>query len=88
MSAKPAKKKSQPAPTPAAPAAAVPAPAMPAPAPASTAPTSWLDSADPRQRRYGQIALVVVWLYVAALWLLALDQLFGRGIFGSKAAVS
>lgn len=56
---------------------------MPTPVPS----TSWLDSADPRRRRYGQIALVVVWLYVAALWLLAIDQPFGLGIFGAKASI-
>lgn len=85
MSAKPAKKKSQPAPTSSAPV--TPVPAVPVPAPASASSTSWLDSDNPRQRLYGQIALVVVWLYVAALWLLALDQLFGWGIFGAKASI-
>lgn len=84
MSAKPAKKKSQPAPTPATTVAPAPVAAL---APGAESSTSWLDSADPRQRRYGQIALVVVWLYVAALWLLALDQLFGWGIFGAKASL-
>ncbi len=51
---------------------------------AATAETSsaWLDSADPRKRRLGQIVLAVVWLYVAALCLLALDQTFHWGIFG------
>jgi hypothetical protein len=32
----------------------------------------------------GKIVLVGVWLYVAALWLLALDQTFHWGIFGPK----
>lgn len=87
MSAKPAKKKSQPAPTPAAPVATVPAVAVAAPATVAEPSVSWLDSADPRKRRYGQITLIVVWVYVAALWLLALDQLFGWGIFGAKASL-
>lgn len=55
------------------------------PAVASTgAATAWIDSTDPRRRRIGQVALVVIWLYVAALWLLALDQWFNWGIFGPK----
>lgn len=85
MSAKPAKKKSQPAP----PASVAPAPVadVVAPAPVADPSTSWLDSADPRKRRYGQIALIVIWLYVAALWLLALDQLSGWGIFGAKVSI-
>ncbi len=84
MSAKPAKKKSQPAPTPTPPGAL---PTGTAAAPAAEPATSWLDSADPRKRRYGQIALILVWLYVAALWLLALDQLFGWGLFGARASI-
>lgn len=32
----------------------------------------------------GKIALVVIWIYVAALCLLALDQWFNWGIFGPK----
>lgn len=87
MSAKPAKKKSLPAPAGSTPVAPAPAVVAAVPTPAAAPSTSWLDSADPRKRRYGQIALVVVWLYVAALWLLALDQLFGWGIFGAKAAI-
>ena len=63
-------------------AAPAPAPvAAPAPDPA---PPSWLDSTDPRKRRWGQIILVGVWIYVGALWLLALDQTFHWGIFGPK----
>jgi hypothetical protein len=31
-----------------------------------------------------KLILVGVWIYVAALWLLALDQLFNWGIFGPK----
>jgi hypothetical protein len=45
---------------------------------------SWFDSADPRRRMLGKIVLAGVWLYVAALWLLALDQSFNWGIFGPK----
>jgi len=41
-----------------------------------------IEAADPRRRRIGQFVLIVVWLYVAALWLLALDQTFDWGIFG------
>lgn len=51
-------------------------------APATEAPVAWIDSPDPRKRQIGKIALVVVWVYVAALWLLALDQWFKWGIFG------
>lgn len=76
MSAK--KTKSGPAPVPAAPG---PAPAAPAPAGEAV---SWLDSSDPRKRLGARIILVAVWLYVAALWLLALDQSFHWGIFGPK----
>ena len=68
-------------------AAAAPAPAPVAaaqPVPDATAPSSWLDSSDPRKRRWGQIILVGVWIYVGALWLLALDQTFHWGIFGPK----
>ena len=43
---------------------------------------AWIDSADPRKRKLGQLVLAGVWLYVAALWLLALDQIFHWGIFG------
>jgi hypothetical protein len=32
----------------------------------------------------GKIALVVLWIYVAALCLLAIDQWFNLGIFGPK----
>ena len=32
----------------------------------------------------GKIVLIGVWIYVAALWLLALDQTFHWGIFGPK----
>jgi hypothetical protein len=46
--------------------------------------SSWMDSADPRKRTIGKIVLIGVWVYVAALWLLALDQTFDWGIFGPK----
>lgn len=84
MSAKPAKKSARPAGI--EPAAAAPASAS---VPASTAvaaepATSWIDSTDPKKRLWGKIILVAVWIYVAALWLLALDQTFHWGIFGPK----
>jgi hypothetical protein len=77
-------KKSKQAVKPPAAAVAAPAPApVAAPAP-DPAPSSWLDSTDPRKRRWGQIILVGVWIYVGALWLLALDQTFHWGMFGPK----
>ncbi len=81
MSAKKAKKSAPPASTPApvsAPASVAPAPA----AAASSAHVAWIDSDDPKKRQWAKILLVVVWLYVAALFLLALDQTFKWGIFG------
>jgi hypothetical protein len=98
MSAKHSKKGGQkPAPTPAAPAPAAepvtaPAGGIPAPAAASVAgvsaapeaQVSWMDSADPQKRMIGKIVFIGVWVYVAALWLLALDQTFHWGIFGPK----
>lgn len=45
---------------------------------------SWLDSSDPKKRRWGKIVFIAVWIYVGALWLLALDQTFSWGIFGPK----
>ncbi len=48
----------------------------------SDAAVAWFDSNDPRKRMLGRIVLAGVWLYVAALWLLALDQTFRWGIFG------
>ena len=50
----------------------------------ATPPTAWIDSTDPRKRTFGKIVLIAVWVYVAALWLLALDQTFHWGIFGPK----
>lgn len=85
MSAKKSKKSAKP--EAAASGAAVPAPvstsAGVATATAGTG-TPWIDSTDPRKRTIGKIVLVVVWIYVAALWLLALDQTFHWGIFGPK----
>jgi len=46
------------------------------------APPAWLDSPNPRKRTLGKVVLAGVWIYVAALWLLALDQTFHWGIFG------
>ncbi len=79
-----AKKSQRPAPT-TRPSAPVPA-ASPAESTAvqSAPPPSWLDSDDPRKRLFAKIALVVVWIYVGALCLLALDQTFHWGIFGPK----
>lgn len=71
--------------TPPAPTASVPPAASGgavAAAPAEAA--SWIESGDPRKRALGKIVLIAVWLYVAALWLLALDQTFNWGIFGAK----
>lgn len=94
MSAKQSKKKAvKPEPTPAAspaiePAAAlasaIPVPASGAAATPAAEATAWIDSSDPRKRMLGKLALAAVWIYVAALWLLALDQTFGWGIFGPK----
>ncbi len=69
---------------------AAPAPVSPSPSPApASAPeagesASWLDGQDPQKRLWGKVILGAVWLYVAALWLLALDQTFHWGIFGPK----
>lgn len=45
---------------------------------------SWIDSTDPKKQMWGKIIFVGIWIYVAALWLLALDQTFNWGIFGPK----
>jgi hypothetical protein len=45
---------------------------------------AWIDSNDPKRRLIAKWVLVGVWIYVAALWLLALDQTFNWGIFGPK----
>lgn len=49
--------------------------------PEAAAAPAWIDSADPRRRRIGRFVLAGVWAYVAALWLLALDQTFDWGVF-------
>jgi hypothetical protein len=64
-------------------ASSVPAPAVSPVASVKTAPALG-DSADPRKRTIARIALAGIWIYVAALWLLALDQTFHWGIFGPK----
>lgn len=71
MSAKPNKKS----------AAASPAPSATASA-AGTAATIGSGSSDPRRGPWGKVIIAGVWVYVAALWLLALDQTFNWGIFG------
>jgi hypothetical protein len=77
-----AKKNSQPAkPTPT--AAPTPVAASPS-APNPEANVPWIESSNPRRRMIGKIALVVIWVYVAALCLLAIDQWFNLGIFGPK----
>ncbi len=43
-----------------------------------------MDSPDPRKRLWGNIILLALCLYVAALCLLALDQTLNLGIFGPK----
>jgi hypothetical protein len=83
MSAKPAKKSGRKTPDPASPppgAGSTPATVAEVTRPDSAG--SWLDSADPRRRTLGRVFLAGIWLYVAALWLLALDQWFRWGIFG------
>jgi hypothetical protein len=80
MDAKAAKKH----PKPSIPSSAVPAtPASESQSPGDPAP-AWLESADPRKRAIGKVLLAGVWLYVAAIWLLALDQTFHWGIFDPK----
>ena len=51
---------------------------------AESAAPAWFDSADPRKRLIARIAFAGIWVYIAALWLLALDQTFDWGIFGPK----
>lgn len=91
MSAKPSRKKATKAETsPALPASAtgpradVTAPVSATGAAAVVDTPAWIDSSDPRKRLIGKIVLAGVWIYVAALWLLALDQTFHWGIFGPK----
>jgi len=65
-------------------------PPMPTTEPAPTAavaempapPPAWIDDAsNPRRQMIAKIVFVGVWIYVAAIWLLALDQTFKWGIF-------
>lgn len=88
MSAKPGKKsasKSAPQSAPSNPAPAMAAAGASGNAGAAPAESvAWIDSNDPRRRLIGKVVLVGVWIYVAALWLLALDQTFNWGIFGPK----
>ena len=89
MSAKHSRKsaKREAASQPAAASAPTPSPASaPSASSATTADagTAWIDSTDPKKRKIGKLVLVGVWIYVAALWLLALDQTFHWGIFGPK----
>jgi hypothetical protein len=87
MSAK--KRAQQPKPTPSNPAPTAPASASMTSSGGAAAATTeenvpWIESSDPRRRMIGKIALVVLWIYVAALCLLAVDQWFNLGIFGPK----
>jgi hypothetical protein len=88
MSAKPSRKSGNKPARAAAPAGSAASTSSPIPAAVvqetATAPVSWMDSPDPRKRIWGKILFVAVWVYVAALWLLALDQTFHWGIFGPK----
>lgn len=86
MSAKKSSQQPKNSPTPSTAPAPTAAAAAGAAAPAATAEemTPWIESTNPRKRMWGKIALVVLWVYVAALWLLALDQWFNWGIFGPK----
>jgi hypothetical protein len=75
MSAQEAKKSKNTAPKPTPTSGSAPA-AIPAAAPA------WMDdTSNPRRQMIAKVTLVVVWIYVAMLWLLALDQTFHWGIF-------
>lgn len=76
-----AKKPRKPAPSPA--TASVPS-ASTAAEVTGPAPVAWIDSDDPKKRQWGKIILGLLWVYVAALGLLALDQWFNWGIFGPK----
>ena len=76
MSAQEAKKNKKPAPGPAPAAGSAPA-ATPA-----SAPPAWIDDAShPRRQMIAKVILVAVCMYVAMIWLLALDQTFHWGIF-------
>lgn len=64
--------------------ASVSAPLMAAGASDTLAPAQAAEN--PRLPLVRNLVVVAVWLYVAALWLLALDQTFDWGIFGAKTA--
>jgi len=83
MSSKPGKKAARREATPQGAAGNGRAPGEPAAAGGTMAATAvaWIDSDDPRRRQIGRVVLAGVWLYVAALWLLALDQTFDWGVF-------
>jgi hypothetical protein len=83
MSAKKAKSPAPSTPRATAEKSGAPSPALAgAPVTPAAGEPSWMDSSDPRKRLWGKILLVAVWLYVAALGLLALDKTFHLGIFG------
>ena len=84
MSAKKSSPRPKANPTPAAAMAAPATSSVTSDAATAAAEPSWIDSADPRRRMIAKIVLVGIWIYVAALWLLALDQWFNWGIFGPK----
>ncbi|HVS51163.1 MAG TPA: hypothetical protein VHD62_02315 [Opitutaceae bacterium] len=65
-------------------ATARPAPVAAAAEPVAPAPVAWIDSPDPRKRQFAKIFQVALWIYIAALFLLAFDQWFNWGIFGPK----
>jgi hypothetical protein len=66
----------------------------PVPAPVTAAPAGGAAAvaAEPtfpeRHPTLSKLIMVGVWIYVAALMLLALDQTFGWGIFGPKVTVT
>mgnify|MGYP001005086401 CR=1 FL=1 len=74
MCAKPSRKTPRPA-------VAAPAAAAPVRVAEETTAGSWLDSSDPRRRTWARVLFAGIWIYVGALWLLALDQTFRWGIF-------
>lgn len=60
-----------------------PTPPVAQAAPASPAPTAPAPFRE-RHPTAANLIFAAVWIYVAALWLLALDQTFHWGIFDSK----
>jgi hypothetical protein len=79
MSAKKSSQPSKPSPAP-----TPVAPPPPAGAEVAAIEPPWIESTDPRRQLIAKIVLVGLCIYVAALWLLALDQWFNWGIFGPK----